>query len=365
MKINLPKAFPLLSLCLIALTGSTMPGANDGLAVYNKVSKALNSLKTIQYTYRREFNYPSEGYLSKIEGQMYLDFITDAQLVGFRYQYSHNGEFTTFNGSEIFSNNLEDKTLRIKRNLTPASFEGNSWIYHSMVTLRNALPMVMADNSIVKTVTDTLVSGKRYYNLKFVLPNKLLTYLGTGYSPVTIQRTFVYKILVDPATNLPVTVLQTNTINNDLNRTDFVNATTKTQPPAETSWYSSNYLKDYALATEGKHELIKANIPAPDWQLTSAENNAAVNLSQYRGKLVLLEFWIKNCSYCIGAVHKLNAMQQQYPNNKFKILAINMEDYKEMIAVFKTSISRNTNSCTETIKWIKLTVSSHFQQLYW
>jgi thiol-disulfide isomerase/thioredoxin len=335
MKIRLRQLLPLLSISFVALTGSTNLHPNNDLEVFRKVSKALGKLKTVHYTYRREFSYPSESYLSKTEGQMYLDFTTDAQLVGFRYQYSHNGEFATFNGSEIFSNNLEDKTLSIKRNLTPASFEGNSWIYNSIVTLKNALPMIIADNSITKTVGDTLFNGKKCYNLKFMLPNKQLTYLGKGYSPVTIKRTFVYKVLVDKITNLPLAVLQTNTTNNDLNRTDFVNATTKTQSPAETSWYSSNYLKDYTLAQEGKPELIKANVAAPDWQLTSAESNTPISLSQYKGKLVLLEFWIKNCSYCIGAVPKLNTMQQQYPAEKFKILAVNMEDNREMIAVFK------------------------------
>lgn len=336
MKINLLKLFPLLSLGMVALMGSTWHNPNNDLAIFNKVAKTLNGLKAVQYTYRREFSYPSEGYLMKSEGQMYLDFTTDVQLVGFRYQYVSKGEFMIFNGAERFDNDIETKTINIKRNLKKTSFEGNSWVYNSFATLRNALPMVIADNSIAKTVADTLFNGKKCYTLKFVLPNKLLTYLGTGYSPVTIVRTFIYKVVVDHSTNLPLAVLQTNTTNNDLNRTDFVNPTTKAKSPAETSWYYSSYLDKYTIAQPGKPiELIKTGLPAPDWQLSDAAGNASLSLSQYKGKLVLMEFWIKNCSYCINAVPALNAMQRRYPADKFKILAINMEDSKEMIAVFK------------------------------
>src|SRR5437762_572227 len=147
MKINLLKLFPLLSLAVVALMGSTWYSPNNDLAIFNKVYKKLNGLKTVQYTYRREFSYPSEGYLMKSEGQMHLDFTTDVQLAGFRYQYTDKGKFTIFNGTEIFSNNEEEKTLNIKRNLKTTSFEGNPWVYNSFVTLRNALPMLIADNS--------------------------------------------------------------------------------------------------------------------------------------------------------------------------------------------------------------------------
>jgi hypothetical protein len=60
---NILKIFPILILSLVALLGSIWHSLYDTLAMFNTVSKTLNGLQTIQYIYRREFSYPSEGYL--------------------------------------------------------------------------------------------------------------------------------------------------------------------------------------------------------------------------------------------------------------------------------------------------------------
>jgi thiol-disulfide isomerase/thioredoxin len=68
--------------------------------------------------------------------------------------------------------------------------------------------------------------------------------------------------------------------------------------------------------------------------LTHYLNNTEESLSKYRGKLVLLEFWIKNCGYCVAAVPKLNAMNKQYADKDLQILAINTEDTPNAINSF-------------------------------
>jgi thiol-disulfide isomerase/thioredoxin len=57
-------------------------------------------------------------------------------------------------------------------------------------------------------------------------------------------------------------------------------------------------------------------------------------LRRLKGKVVLLEFWIKNCGYCVGAVPELNALAAKYNKQQFQIVGINSHDTKEDIANF-------------------------------
>lgn len=80
--------------------------------------------------------------------------------------------------------------------------------------------------------------------------------------------------------------------------------------------------------------IIKTGDRAPNWELTNYTSNTKETLAQHKGKLILLEFWIKNCGYCIEAVDKLNALNNDYRNKDFKLLAINTEDNRNNIGVF-------------------------------
>ena len=73
---------------------------------------------------------------------------------------------------------------------------------------------------------------------------------------------------------------------------------------------------------------------APDGLLTFFSSQKTISISDFKGKVVLLEFWIKDCGYCIEAVPKLNSLYDQYKNPNFKILAVNTHDTKSMIDVF-------------------------------
>jgi outer membrane lipoprotein-sorting protein len=213
----------LLSFLAFILTSSKPYQQSAVTTVFKKVAGQLSSLKGIKYHYAREFNYPSEGYLSKTEGEMYIDFGNESDLAGFRYQYSDNNGFSVFNGVEIFNGSVKDQKMRVMSQVKSRQLEGQSPLFNSIVTLRNALPGIISDQSIPKTLSDTLINNKSYYLLQFVLQNRLLNYVGTGFSSVTKELTFKYQIIADKNTFLPKTFLQTTFSSNDLNRTDFTN----------------------------------------------------------------------------------------------------------------------------------------------
>ena len=320
---------------LVGKTNEKVSQMIDPNAIFNQVNEKLASLKTVKYHYLREFNYPSEGYVSKTEGEMYIDFAKENDLAGMRFQYEDAQGFIIFNNSELFNGKKKTQTIAVSTIKAQKNLEGISPLYNSIVTLRNALPLIINDESVQKSITDTLINNKSYHILQFFLQNKLFTYVGSDFSKVTKELTFRYQIIVDKSTLLPLTILQTTVNSQNLNRTDFKEINTSPAVVTESSWFYSSYLNSYTIEAQKVPVVpIKAGEVAPDWELTNFATDEKETLAQHKGKIILLEFWIKNCGYCIEAVPKLNALNDYFGKKDFKILAINTEDSQYNVGVF-------------------------------
>ncbi len=319
-------------LLLSAATGKV--SKPDPIALFKAVSTRLAALESVSYRYGREFRYPAENYHVKSEGNIYIDFSKNNDVAGFRYQYVDERGFTIFNNTEAFTSNAKAKTMRVTQRVKKANLEGSAALYNSLITLRNVLPAIIKDDKIPKTARDTMVNNRSYHLLEFVLENKTLNYTGTGFTATTLPLTFHHKLIVDKKSNLPVTLLQTKKGSLDLNRTDFTDINVSSAEPAEKSWYYSTYLREYKIDDAKPLSIIAAGQTAPEFELTNYSSNVKESLAQYKGKIVLLEFWIRHCGYCIEAVSTLNKMHDTFPKDKFGILALNTEATRENIGLF-------------------------------
>ncbi len=70
---------------------------------------------------------------------------------------------------------------------------------------------------------------------------------------------------------------------------------------------------------------VEAGQPAPAFQspLLSADGNVA--LSDYRGKVVYLDFWASWCSPCLISLPLLEELRKEFPAESFQILAVNVD----------------------------------------
>ncbi|CAN5291049.1 hypothetical protein BH20ACI1_BH20ACI1_10810 [soil metagenome] len=303
--------------------------------VLKKVFNNLSNLKTLKYKYHLELNYSSEGYHNELTADSYLDFNSVDKIIGLKYQFNNEEFLTVFNGSEKFDCNKKSKLIKIDNNPTYNSFKNVSTFFNSPLTLRNVLPAIISDSSIPKTIAETSANNRNFYVVEFVLEKKVLNRLG-GFLPIPLDRKTIYRLTIDKTNYLPVEVLQTNNANQDFMKTDFSNIVVNSGSPDKLSWYYSTYLKEYKIKENGeKSLLIATGQSAPDWRLPIFDTNDSVSLSQFKNKVVMLEFWISNCGYCIDAVPKLNALSNQYKNKDFKLLAVNFHDSKEIIKLFQ------------------------------
>lgn len=83
--------------------------------------------------------------------------------------------------------------------------------------------------------------------------------------------------------------------------------------------------KDHGGADGKAGASLQTGSVAPDFTLQDVSGND-VRLSQYRGKVVLLEFWATWCPPCRATVPELVAIQEKYKKSDFAVLGISLDD---------------------------------------
>ncbi|MBK19414.1 MAG: thiol:disulfide interchange protein [Rhodospirillaceae bacterium] len=71
--------------------------------------------------------------------------------------------------------------------------------------------------------------------------------------------------------------------------------------------------------------------PAPELEIL-AKDGKAISLNEFRGKLVLVNFWATWCAPCIREMPSLAKLQKQRGGKEFTVLALS-QDFKEWKAV--------------------------------
>jgi cytochrome c biogenesis protein CcmG/thiol:disulfide interchange protein DsbE len=80
--------------------------------------------------------------------------------------------------------------------------------------------------------------------------------------------------------------------------------------------------------------------PAPDFALKDV-NGATVRLSDYRGKVVLLNFWATWCGPCKIEIPWFIEFEQKHKDRGFAVLGISMDDGWEVVRPFLARMNVN------------------------
>ena len=65
--------------------------------------------------------------------------------------------------------------------------------------------------------------------------------------------------------------------------------------------------------------------PAPDFSLTDLQGRK-LNLADYRGKVILLDFWATWCVPCQTEIPRFIEWQKKYGDQGFQVIGISMDD---------------------------------------
>ncbi|HEX2846145.1 MAG TPA: TlpA disulfide reductase family protein [Chitinophagaceae bacterium] len=325
----------LVSALLLLMLNPVKGNAQDASKIFRQVAEVLNKLSFLQYDSYREINNYKDNFFAKNKGTSYFDFASQAKGETLRLQLRSERSLQVYNGTEFFQLNESDKTYDFgKRDLQ--SLENTSLLYNSIATLRFSLPLIAGDAGIPKSVKDTSIEGKSYHLLKFTLYKKSLAF-PDGFSDFDVEVTRYYDLVVDKKTLLPYIIIDRNSITKGQyhTKTIFTKIDTKPVNPSPASWFFSSYTGYSPRQGLKKRELVEVGASLPSWTLPvyKGDMTDSIDYSVLKGKKVLMEFWIKNCGYCMEAFPEMKTLQEKY-GKQVDILSVNAYDDRKEVAFF-------------------------------
>lgn len=102
------------------------------------------------------------------------------------------------------------------------------------------------------------------------------------------------------------------------------------------------------MSVSGQHTItplkIGAQIPEPLWNtplqvVNHPQGKQTITLADYKGKLIILDFWSTWCVPCIRNFPKLHALQDEF-GSKIKVLAVTQQDTEKIAKFFKTGAGK-------------------------
>lgn len=80
----------------------------------------------------------------------------------------------------------------------------------------------------------------------------------------------------------------------------------------------------------------------PSWQVGATAprisaldlNDATVNLSDFRGRVLVVRFWASGCRACVAGMPALDRYRARYADADLAVVAVNMGDSREAVATF-------------------------------
>jgi thiol-disulfide isomerase/thioredoxin len=70
---------------------------------------------------------------------------------------------------------------------------------------------------------------------------------------------------------------------------------------------------------------VEPGQPAPSFSARALEGDSTLNLAQYKGKVVFLDFWASWCQPCQTAMPLIESLRQEFPADQFQVLAVNVD----------------------------------------
>lgn len=294
--------------------------------IFLRFNSAVQNLSKVEYTRVFEIINPTENYFHKDTTVMYIEFDKNYPADIFRYMRTGPTFKRIYTPENSIMLNTNERHYEVEK-----SNVANVRVYHSLLDLRVGLPKIPEEEGTIKTVSDTIIHDKRYHHLKVVLPAGRNIDFPEGMGTLGIKTIIsTYSFIVDPVTYLPYLLIYRNSNDTSYSvKNYYLGLNPKPNGPKSADWVLDGYSDYKPKVKVTQNPFIKVGESFPDWELPvfhPQKTDQTLSLNAIKGKLTVIEFWVKNCGFCQEAFKDMKQLSEKYTGKALNILSINMED---------------------------------------
>lgn len=288
--------------------------ANEIIAA---VKKAQTLLKTVAYTAQRIDTLLSSDPRT-FSGKVLMQVIPQDTIYGFHFFSKQDGD----NSEQVYDGHIAYLTDQDKKqyqmSMTPLGFSHLTGTGGGRLLMPD---LIKLDTSKASSIT--LRQDEKYYYLTIHRPDL------TQYDIINRRKT----VTIDKSNMLPVAVRDHQESYGKTQDLYYHITGLKINQPLNYSFSSPQFLKEYTQFIPAKttHPMLSlVNKEAPAFALTSFDGKA-VTSNDFKGKVVLLDFWEVWCGPCMDAMPKVEKLYEKYKSKGFMVYGI-INDLKQLQA---------------------------------
>lgn len=336
-----PIRFRILSLSTFLVLAACTPEPPEPEAILAASLQKCRSVQNGYYEMAYHVKYMTGADTATTEYQCYFEKSPDDTIYSsaFRHRVFENGQYlrdVLYNGTEFVRYSTEDSTgIRMSKDRWAEELESYTHNHssHSPFTDRAGFPL--QHDSIYLTreldyrfVGEETVNGVPSYHIRMTVDplqpdssDMLRTfrternYWVSKTDSVPIQYSIEYGLVLDEDTMYQ---FEMNSL------TSYRLDELKREEVFELSSIPA-HVRLEEFKPNPAPRLLEVGTTAPDWTLQAADGKAT-ELADYRGRLLLLDFFYQSCNSCSEAVPRLQRLHERYSDQGLRVVGIDPVD---------------------------------------
>ncbi len=305
------------------------------------VSNNLSNISSIEYT---------SSLKSIMDNQVMFEYTrnnsidyTGTHPNKIRYKITSEDSDLIYDGLKTYQSINADKIITVSDNNSPERV--NNPLMYSINYLRNILPkLIDNENVTINKEKDTTINTTPLSTYNILIKKSFIH--PFTYDFIEADNDTEFSLLINKNNHLPYQLVFPNGPNGlDINTFQDIKLSVKFD---DSFWSKDNLPKDYAQFTEEEYFKNRKNSmeshigeQISDFELPSLNDNTNVNFSDFKGNVVLLDFWFKGCQPCISAIPDLNNFASKFSNDNFKIFGVEFNENHERDILLKYKKENN------------------------
>ena len=298
-------------------------------SIVNNFEKGRNATESLQYRMLYKMKYFSaEDDTLKFDAHVLMVKDTADTLFGGSFWIKYDSTDRYFDQEHIYIIDHSNKIIT-----RYFALEGQDWavrgntisgVIDSYYLRPNRLSNYLKDSTIKAILSDTLFNGQSFHKISFHFPDEL---------PIEQQYKDFYFDENDQLKQIIYSVKFQNKF--QYNEWHFSEEKFNNVSKEEMRQDFEALLKDDYKLEDFKEEPKEMKMPltngeiAPDFKGELLSTSDSVALSDHRGKIVVLDFWYKDCFPCIKAIPSIRAIREKYSAKELLVWGINPIDNNE------------------------------------